>query len=126
MVSHKSIIARSMRQVCHLTRYGPWRAHLPRSAPLLVVILLLLSFSCLAQTTNELDGRLKNLEERLSYLEARLARQMDELLWIQKLEPIADVDKLSFAGPPPQNSISNALPGSNMVVVSALTFVPKG
>lgn len=66
---------------------------------------------------------MKSLEERLSYVEARLARQMDELFWLQKLQPIAEIEKVSFTGPAPRNS--GAAPGSNMVVVTALTFVPK-
>ena len=78
---------------------------------------------CAGQTTNELEARVGRLEENLSHLQSRLARQMDELLWFQKLDSIAEVEKVLFAGPPPK--VPGAIPGSNMVVVSALTFLPK-
>ena len=52
-----------------------------------------------------------------------MTRQLDEQLWFQQLEPIAECEKVSFAGPAPHNS--NATPGSNMVVVSAMTFLPR-
>src|SRR5205085_11903848 len=88
-----------------------------------ITALVFLAAHVKAQPTNDLEPRIKAVEERLSYLEARLARQIDELYWAAKLEPIAQVEKLSFAGPAPHNS--NAAPGSNMVVISAMTFMPK-
>src|SRR5436190_2753307 len=87
-------------------------------------LISVLTISCLhAQTTNDVDARLRTLEERLSHIETRLARQMDEQLWFQQLQPIAECEKVSFAGPAPHNA--NASPGSNMVVVSAMTFLPR-
>jgi dipeptidyl aminopeptidase/acylaminoacyl peptidase len=81
------------------------------------------SFCCRGQSTNDIDVRLRTLDERLSHLEARLARQIDEQFWFQALAPFAECEKVSFAGPAPHNS--NAAPGSNMVIVSAMAFVPK-
>lgn len=79
--------------------------------------------SCAGQTTNDLEARIRGLEERLSHVEARLVRQLDEQLWFQQLEPIAECEKVSFTGPAPHNS--NAEAGSNRVVVSAMTFMPR-
>src|SRR5690242_2274659 len=108
-----------MKQICD----PPGRAAQVISRALVATIVVAASFCCRAQTTNEIDARLRTIEERLSHLEARLARQMDEQFWFQALSPIADCEKVSFTGPAPHNS--NAAPGSNMVVVSAMTFMPK-
>ena len=76
--------------------------------------------------TNEVARRLQAVEEGLSHLEARLSRQMNELLWMQRLGEVAVIDKVRFTGPPPRTA-SNPNPpaGSNEVVVSALTFLPR-
>src|ERR1043166_7588334 len=82
---------------------------------------------CDAAETNELATRLHSLEESFGQLDAKLSRQINELLWRQKLSDIAVVDKVLFTGPPPRgtNGVAPAA-GSNDVVVSALTFVPRG
>ena len=51
---------------------------------------------------------------------------MNELLWWQRLEDLATIDKVRFTGPPPWTP-SNAAPvaGSNNVIVSAMTFLPR-
>ena len=51
---------------------------------------------------------------------------MNELLWFQRLGDVALVDKVRFTGPPPRATNNPAPPpGSNEVVVSALTFLPR-
>src|ERR1035441_3990118 len=62
---------------------------------LLVFCLFLLAAACGAQT-NDTAARLKGLEESLSHLDARLTRQMNELLLYQRLGDVALVDKVSF------------------------------
>jgi dipeptidyl aminopeptidase/acylaminoacyl peptidase len=76
--------------------------------------------------TNDTAARLQALEEGMGHLEARLRRQMDELLWFQRLSDVAVVDVVRFTGPPPR-ATNNPAPaaGSNEVVVSALTFMPR-
>ena len=92
---------------------------------LLVFCLFLLAVACGAQT-NDTAARLKALEESLSHLDARLTRQMNELLWYQRLGDVALVDKVRFTGPPPRSTNNPAPPpGSNEVVVSAFTFLPR-
>jgi dipeptidyl aminopeptidase/acylaminoacyl peptidase len=77
--------------------------------------------------TNDIATRLHSLEEGFGQLDARLSRQMNELLWRQRLEDLAIVDKVNFTGPPPRGTNAVApQPGSNNVVISALTFVPRG
>jgi dipeptidyl aminopeptidase/acylaminoacyl peptidase len=76
--------------------------------------------------TNDAAARLEALEERMGHLEARVRRQMDELLWLQQLSDVAVVDVVRFTGPPPRATNNPAPPaGSNEVVVSALTFLPR-
>lgn len=51
---------------------------------------------------------------------------MNELLWFQRLGNVARVDKIRFTGPPPRLPGNPAPPaGSNEVVVSAFTFLPR-
>jgi dipeptidyl aminopeptidase/acylaminoacyl peptidase len=80
---------------------------------------------CEAQT-NDAAASSRALEEGLGHLDAKLSRQMNELLWFQRLGDIAVVDKARFTGPPPRGT-NNVTPpaGSNEVVVSALTFLPR-
>lgn len=62
----------------------------------------------------------------MAHLDARLTRQVNELLWVQRLADIAMVDHVRFTGPPPNGT--NGLPaaaGSNEVVISAMTFLPR-
>lgn len=82
---------------------------------------------CHAAETNETATRLHSLEEGFGQLDAKLSRQMNELLWRQKLSDIAVVDKVLFTGPPPRGTNAIAPPtGSNDVVISALAFMPRG
>ena len=77
--------------------------------------------------TNEVATRLHSIEESFGQLDAKLSRQMNELLWRQRLEDIAIVDKVNFTGPPPRGTNEIAPPaGSNDVIISALTFMPRG
>ena len=89
------------------------------------LVLLLVTTAGLAQT-NELAPLLTSAQESLAHLDARLTRQMNELLWRQELGDLALIDKVRYTGPPPRGT--NNLPppaGSNEVVVSALTFMPR-
>ncbi len=91
----------------------------------LVLALLLLASTSPAQT-NDLAPRVQALEEALGHLDDKLTRQMNEVLWFQRLSDVAFVDQVRFAGPPPR-SAGNPTPsaGSTEVLVSALTFLPR-
>jgi len=106
--------------------------------PLLLLTVLIAAARCGAQT-NEAATRLHALEEGLGHLDAKLTRQMNELLWFQRLSNVALVDKVRFTGPPPGTTTpppgplpigwgggtGEGSPGSNEVVISALTFLPR-
>ncbi len=90
------------------------------------VVVLLTAFAACGDETNEVVRRLRAVEENLSHLETRLSRQMNELLWLQRLGEAALIDKVRFTGPPPR-TLNNPTPqaGSNNVIISALTFLPR-
>lgn len=91
-------------------------------------LLLFLVSSAVASgaEANELAKRLDSLAESLGHTDAKLSRQINELLWFQRLNEVARVDKIRFTGPPaPGTNGVSAAPGSNDVVVSAMTFLPR-
>jgi dipeptidyl aminopeptidase/acylaminoacyl peptidase len=91
----------------------------------LLVFCLGTALACGAQT-NDVTRRLDAFEDGLGHLDAKLTRQMNELLWFQRLGDVAVVDKVRFTGPPPRETNNPAPPpGSNEVVVSAFTFLPR-
>jgi dienelactone hydrolase len=90
-----------------------------------LALFFLLTSSVSAQT-NDLAPRVRAVEEALGHLDDKLTRQMNELLWFQRLGDVAFVDQVRFAGPPPRTTNNPAPPaGSNEVLVSALTFLPR-
>jgi dipeptidyl aminopeptidase/acylaminoacyl peptidase len=94
---------------------------------LLAMAILLFCLPCDGAETNEVATRLHSLEEGLGQLDAKLSRQMNELLWRQRLQDVAIVDKVLFTGSPPRGTNGIVPPaGSNDVVISALTFMPRG
>ena len=60
------------------------------------LIFLLVANPACATDTNDLTPRLRELEENLGQMEARLSRQMNELLWWKRLGDIATIDKVRF------------------------------
>jgi dipeptidyl aminopeptidase/acylaminoacyl peptidase len=79
-----------------------------------------------AAPTNDLAPRVQALEEALSHLDAKLTRQVNELMWFQRLSDVAVVDQVRFTGPPPRTTNNPAPPaGSNEIIISALTFLPR-
>ena len=76
--------------------------------------------------TNDSSTALDSLKESLNHLDSKLTRQVNELLWAQRLSEVALVDKIRFAGPPPRGTHGLApRPGSNDVLISAMTFLPR-
>jgi dipeptidyl aminopeptidase/acylaminoacyl peptidase len=67
--------------------------------------------------------RIKAMEESLGFMESKLARGLNDLMWWQRLQDIARIDKVRFTGPP--NRGTNKPGGTNEVIISACTFIPK-
>src|SRR5262245_45569391 len=94
-----------------------------------LLLALALGYRVLGAEPDEVSKRLQRIEENLAQLDAKLSRQANHLFWHQYLDEIAAVDTVSFVGPPPRNSatqaVTSTLPNSNHVVISALTFLPR-
>ncbi len=91
-----------------------------------LMLVLLFTAQARGEETNDVSMRLRALEEGVSHLDAKLSRQMNELLWLERLRDLAVIDKVRFTGPPPHTTNDPAPPaGSNEVIVSALTFMPR-
>lgn len=79
-----------------------------------------------APPADELQERIRALQESLTFLEQRLAKNIDDLMWFRQLEDIAVIDKVRYTGPPPrviQNPTGQG--AGNPVIIPAYTFIPK-
>jgi dipeptidyl aminopeptidase/acylaminoacyl peptidase len=80
----------------------------------------------LQQPADPLQERIRALEETLTFMEQRLAKDIDDLMWFRQLEDVADIDKVRYTGPPPRiNANPTGQGAGNPVIVTAYTFVPK-
>lgn len=90
-----------------------------------------LGHSVLGQTnppgaTAALEERIKNLEEALNFTEEKLAKQISDLVWFQRLGDVAQIDKVRYAGPPPRVTNNPTGQGAgNNIIITAYTFIPK-
>jgi dipeptidyl aminopeptidase/acylaminoacyl peptidase len=75
---------------------------------------------------NDLTNSIGELRQTIAHLDAKLSRQINELMWSERLSEIARVDHVRFTGPPPVGTNGTpAVGGSNEVVLSAMTFIPR-
>jgi dienelactone hydrolase len=89
-------------------------------------ILMAVAVAAAAQdlpSQSAISNRFTALEESLGFMEARIVRGLNELMWFERLRAVAKVDKVRFTGPP--NVGTNKPGGTNDVIVSACTFLPK-
>lgn len=76
--------------------------------------------------TNDVSQQIDAFHQSYAHTDAKLSRQLNELLWFQRLGEVARVDKIHFTGPPPHDTNGVAPPrGSNDVIIPALTFLPR-
>jgi dipeptidyl aminopeptidase/acylaminoacyl peptidase len=69
---------------------------------------------------------LKRREESLYHVFASLSKQIDDLMWYQKLGDMARIDKITFTGPPPGNPLAQQPQDrNNPLKIRAYTFVPR-
>jgi dipeptidyl aminopeptidase/acylaminoacyl peptidase len=75
---------------------------------------------------DSIQERVKNLEEALNFTEQKLAKQISDLIWYQRLGDLALIDKIRYAGPPPRVTNNPTGQGAgNDIIVAAYTFLPK-
>jgi hypothetical protein len=95
----------------------------------LAILLSLTPVSCFAQTNalaDPLQQRLKALEESLEFMEHRLAKRVDDLMWFQRLSDIAEVEKIRYTGPPLHVTNNPTGQGAgNELVIAAYAIMPK-
>ncbi|MBK8313176.1 MAG: S9 family peptidase [Acidobacteria bacterium] len=73
-----------------------------------------------------LQQRFRALDERLDSMESSLAKDVDDLMWFNRMGDIAIVDKVRYTGPPPRVIPNPTGQGaSNPVIIPAYTFIPK-
>src|SRR3954470_14513980 len=100
----------------------------PKKFPEVWLLILALPLATSATETNylALSNQIHSLEENVAHLDAKLSRQLNELSWFERLNDVAIIDKVNFTGPPPKDTNNLASPpGSNDVIVSAMTFLPR-
>ena len=70
--------------------------------------------------------RLKSLEESLGFVEQKLAKEISDLMWFQRLADVAEIDKVRFTGPPARVTNNPTGQGAgNEIIVAAYTFLPR-
>jgi dipeptidyl aminopeptidase/acylaminoacyl peptidase len=95
-------------------------------------LIILMNFLTAAQergagaTEDAVQQRLRALDERLEFMEPALAKDVDDLMWVLRLNDIALVDKVRYTGPPPRVIPNPTGQGANNpVIIPAYTFIPK-
>jgi len=79
-----------------------------------------------AAAADPAQDRMRALQESLAFLEQRLQKDIDNLMWFRQLEDVAEIDKVRYTGPPPRvNSNPTGQGAGNPVIITALTFLPK-
>jgi len=81
-------------------------------------------------TLDSVMSRLLALERRLNAQESAneaLSKQIDDLLWYEKVGSFCEIDKVTYTGPPPRVIPNPTAQGAgNPVSIRAYTFMPKG
>lgn len=96
-----------------------------------IVLLILGTFSfsipeAFAETPERsvLERRLNGLDESVNFAQQKLTKNISDLLWFQRMQDIAVVDKIHYVGPPPINQIQRKIT-TNGIIIPAYTFVPR-
>jgi dipeptidyl aminopeptidase/acylaminoacyl peptidase len=96
---------------------------------LLLTLWLAAGTLAFAETNSAVDPvheRLKALEESMRFMEQKLAKGIDDLMWFRGIGELAVIDKVRYTGPPPAVTNNPTAQGAgNPVIVTAYTFLPK-
>jgi dipeptidyl aminopeptidase/acylaminoacyl peptidase len=80
-------------------------------------------------TLESVMARLCALEQKLDqqeYADEALSKQIDDLLWYERVGNICEIDKVTYSGPPPRVIPNPTAQGAgNPVGIRAYTFMPK-
>jgi dipeptidyl aminopeptidase/acylaminoacyl peptidase len=103
----------------------------PMKAHIAIVLSLLSSSILRAQpanqgSTNSVEERLKVIEDMVRHSDFRLAKAIDDLMWLRRIEEVAEIDKVRFTGPAPRVTNNPTAQGAgNELIITAYSFVPK-
>lgn len=96
----------------------------------LFLVMILIAFPSFSQDLTSVGKNLETLQKNDANLDHRidqLAKQLDDLMWDQKVGDIAHVDKLYIYGPPKwKEKNPDAMGAGNPVKFWIYTFIPKG
>ncbi len=94
-----------------------------------VIILGILTVNIHAQTPDNKDKQIKNLEKEIENLQHRfnrLEKMNEDLLWYQKVGDVAIIDKVYITGPPnPHYKNPTAMGVNNPIKFWSYVFIPK-
>ncbi len=80
-------------------------------------------------TMESLMSRLQSLERKVSaqeFANDALSKQIDDLLWYERVGDVCTIDKVGYTGPPPRVIPNPTAQGAgNPVTIRAYTFMPK-
>jgi dipeptidyl aminopeptidase/acylaminoacyl peptidase len=80
-------------------------------------------------TLESVMARLRALEQKLDqqeYANDALSKQIDDLLWYERVGDICEIDKVTYTGPPPRVIPNPTAQGAgNPVSIRAYTFMPR-
>ncbi|HKJ92596.1 MAG TPA: alpha/beta fold hydrolase [Longimicrobiales bacterium] len=105
------------------------RATLPFLFPVLLAFLAATPGRATAQSNDELRQMRALLERQAENLQHELdvlSRQVDDVMFFQRLGDIADIDLVTFTGPPPRHEPNPTAQGAgNPVRLHAYVFIPR-
>ena len=95
-----------------------------------LLIILISAFTILAQNGEQKSDELKKLEsinENLRHRLDELEKAVDDLIWFERLDDVAFIDKVYIYGPPKwKEKNPNAQGAGNPVKFWSYVFIPKG
>lgn len=97
---------------------------------LVTLFLILSSFVLVAQTNHHLEKKVDKLQRNNEKLRHRLdvlQKKIDDVIWFERMEEVAFIDKIYITGPPNPNGITNktAMGVNNPIKFWSYVFIPK-
>lgn len=102
---------------------------------LLLVAVILMSVNGTAWAQDNTGSTNRTTEERLRSIERRLgasrhpldsiSKQLDDLLWYEKLGEVAEISRVRYTGPPIYTANPKAQNAGNAIVLAQYVFIPR-
>jgi dipeptidyl aminopeptidase/acylaminoacyl peptidase len=121
---HAPTVCAMDKRMGHPKIWGGQRDLIRASSRRLLQCFLMLGAVTSSIGQTNLEQRLRSLEQSLGFVEAKLEKRVNDLLWIHEVEDVARVEKVRFTGPPPVRK-DDATPKTNQIIIYAYTFLPR-